>query len=93
MQIGSGSCEKNNRKLVSYKGFKNWYRPDEIDHFYNKADVIEASESCNDAPNTSRDSFAPTTIIIFDETLLAKVRKTSPIAAGLAEIVAKLANF
>ena len=92
MQIGSGSCEKNNRKLVSYKGFKNWYRPDEIDHLYNKADVIGASESCNDAPNTSRDFFAHTNII-FDETLLAKVRKTSPIAAGLTEGVAKLANF
>ena len=78
---------------MSYKGFKNWYRPDEIDHLYNKADVIEASESCNDAPNTSRDSFAPTNIIIFGETLLAKLRKTSHIAAGLTEGVAKLANL
>ena len=78
---------------MSYKGFKNWYRPDEIDHLYNKADVIEASESCNDDPNTSRDSFAPTNIIIFDETLLAKLSKTSPIAAGLTEGVAKIANF
>ena len=45
--------------IVSYKGFKNWYRHDAIDPLYNRADVIEASESCYDAPNTSRDFFCP----------------------------------